>query len=120
MLARANDVVDVFRDTDETDTDSWGDPIETGTNPHIAGLPMALTEYGVRKSATRSPADDGSTSQDFRHVRYARGRAARGTDLARGDVVVSRTTGTRWTVGQVNPFDGGVIPADVRVELVTP
>jgi hypothetical protein len=117
MLAHANDVVDVYRDTDETDSDEWGDPVETGADPHIAGLAVALTEYGV--SVRNGSPMTGDTSQDNRETRYARLRAPKGTDLKRGDVVKSRTTGTRWNIGEIVPLDGGLMP-DVRAELVTP
>jgi hypothetical protein len=111
MMSRATTTIDVFRDSDDTDHDEWGDEVETGPAV-LSKLPASIL---LRSS--RPMESDGDTPQP-KGTNYV-GRVGYGTDVREGDRVRD-VNGSWYAVSGVTdpPSLPGVRP-DRRLDLWT-
>lgn len=98
--------VDVYRDSDTSDTTPLGDPVETGTTPIITGLPISITEVKLA----------GPTETDERTAHTLVGWVAAAVDVRRGDRLLA-AGGVWYAVEKVTPPTMGTGLRDLRLDL---
>lgn len=119
MLAFATTRASVWRDTDTTDTDAYGDGVETGGTPHLTGVPMSIIEQEKRLFGQPTPqgGEPGEESGDMRIIKFVVARAGFGTDVQIGDRIQDEADGTFYSVTDVVLPKNAVIAMDVRMNL---
>lgn len=111
MMSRATTKVDVYRDSDDTDVDAWGDEVETGVAV-TTGIPASIL---LRSS--RPMEADGDTPQP--KGRNYVGRVGYGADVREGDRL--RDVNGAWfaVAGVTDPPSLPGVRPDRRLDLWT-
>lgn len=110
MIARATTKVDVYRDSDDTDHDAWGDDVETGPAV-LEGQPASI----LLRSTRPIEADGDTPSPKGRN--YV-GRIGYGVDVREGDRLRD-VNGSWYAVAQVTDPPSIGIRVDRRLDLWT-
>lgn len=119
MFSQATTTIDIWRDTDTSDTDAYGDGTETGGAPLRAGVPVSLIEQERRLYGQPSPhgGEGGEESGDMRIVKFIVARGPNDLDVVIGDRVQDTADGEWYSVADVVRPKNSVIALDVRMNL---
>lgn len=99
--------VDVYRDTDETDTNVFGTATETGSYPILVGVPAAVSTRDVNRNR---PVD-----VDEQRVEQFVVRVASTWGIREGDRLKDRRTTQTYVVAEAGTGSTGVGVASARL-----
>lgn len=103
-------VIDVYRDTDTSDTNVFGDPVETGNRAWKENVPASIALSDVSRSTLAELSEDRVATYSV--------RVSGSAELREGDRIRDRKSGLRYQVREISPGWAGMGASSARMVCV--